>query len=106
MYGRSCRECNGRGLLFPPLSGQLNVQAVRTQSAPNQGREGRRMSNSKLQAAIDELERLYGTVKAFKARNGTLPNPDSDAGRAVLILESFAEELKKLQIGQLVYVTM
>ena len=50
------------------------------------------MSNSKLQAAVDELERLYGTVKAFKARNGTLPNPDSDAGRAVLILESFAEE--------------
>ena len=64
------------------------------------------MSNSKLQAALDELERLYGTVKAFKARNGTLPNPDSDAGRAVLILESFAEELKNLQIGQLVYVSM
>jgi hypothetical protein len=64
------------------------------------------MSNSKLQAAIDELERLYGTVKAFKARNGMLPNPDSDAGRAVLILESFADELKKLQIGQLVYASM
>ena len=64
------------------------------------------MSNSKLQAAIDELERLYGTVKAFKARNGTLPNPDSDAGRAVLVLESFAEELKKLHIGQLVYAEM
>ena len=64
------------------------------------------MSNSKLQAAIDELERLYGTVKAFKARNGTLPNPDSDAGRAVLILESFADELKKLQIARLVYVEM
>ena len=64
------------------------------------------MSNSKLQAALDELERLFGTVKAFKARNGTLPNPDSDAGRAVLILESFAEELKKMQIGQLVYAEM
>ncbi|MFI5087055.1 MAG: hypothetical protein ACHP7I_01565 [Terriglobales bacterium] len=64
------------------------------------------MSNSKLQAAIDELERLYGTVKAFKARNGTLPNPDSDAGRAVLILESFADELKKMQIGRLVYAEM
>jgi hypothetical protein len=64
------------------------------------------MSNSKLQAAIDELERLYATVKAFKARNGRLPNPDSDAGRAVLILEAFAEELKKMQIGQLVYVSM
>ncbi|MBZ5512215.1 MAG: hypothetical protein LAN70_13750 [Acidobacteriia bacterium] len=64
------------------------------------------MSNSKLQAAIDELERLYGTVKAFKARNGTLPNPDSDAGRAVLILEAFADELKKMQIGRLVYAEM
>jgi hypothetical protein len=50
------------------------------------------MTNSKLQAAIDELERLYGTVKAFKARNGTLPNPDSDAGRAVFALEAFAGE--------------
>jgi hypothetical protein len=64
------------------------------------------MSNSKLQAAIDELERLYGTVKAFKARNGMLPNPDSDAGRAVIMLESFADELKKLQIGRLVYAEM
>jgi hypothetical protein len=64
------------------------------------------MSNSKLQAAIDELERLYGTVKAFKTRNGTLPNPDSDAGRAVFTLEAFADELKKLQIGRLVYVEM
>ena len=64
------------------------------------------MSNSKLQAAIDELERLYATVKAFKARNGRLPNPDSDAGRAVLILESFADELKKMQIGRLVYAEM
>jgi hypothetical protein len=64
------------------------------------------MSNSKLQAAIDELERLCGTVKAFKARNGILPNPDSDAGRAVLILESFADELKKMQIGRLVYAEM
>lgn len=84
---------------------ELKPQAVRTQSAPRDAKEDE-MSNSKLQAALDELERLYGTVKAFKARNGMLPNPDSDAGRAVLILESFAEELKKLQIGQLVYVTM
>ena len=64
------------------------------------------MSNSKLQAAIDELERLYETVKAFKARNGMLPNPDSDAGRAVGTLESFAEERKKLHIGRLVYAEM
>lgn len=64
------------------------------------------MSNSKLQAAIDELERLYGTVKAFKSRNGKLPNPDSDAGRAVSLLEGFASELDKLHIGKLVYVGM
>ena len=64
------------------------------------------MTNSKLQAAIDELERLYTTVKEFKARNGKLPNPDSDAGRAVFTLETFAGELKKLQIGQLIYVSM
>jgi hypothetical protein len=83
------------------------VRVIRAGFAPAIGDgEGRQMSNSKLQAAIDELERLYGTVKAFKARNGALPNPDSDAGRAVLILESFAEELKKLQIGRLVYAEM
>lgn len=64
------------------------------------------MTNSKLQAAIDELERLYGTVKAFKVRNGMLPNPDSDAGRAVFALEAFAGELNKLHIGKLVYVSM
>ena len=64
------------------------------------------MTNSKLQAAIDELERLHGTVLAFKARNGTPPNPDSDAGRAVSLLETFAGELKTQQIGRLVYVGM
>lgn len=61
------------------------------------------MTNYKLQAAIDELERLFGTVKAFKAHNGKLPNPDSDAGRAVSSLEAFADELKALHIGKLVY---
>ena len=61
------------------------------------------MNNSKLQAALDELERLYETVKQFKARNGRLPNPDSDAGRAISTMEAFADELKKLKIGQLVY---
>jgi hypothetical protein len=64
------------------------------------------MTNFKLQAAIDELERLYETVKAFKARNGKLPNPDSDAGRAVSLLEGFAGEIEKLHIGKLVYVRM
>jgi len=61
------------------------------------------MTNSKLQAAIDEMERLYETVKAFKERTGKLPNPDSDAGRAVSSLEAFAGELNKLHIGKLVY---
>lgn len=61
------------------------------------------MNNSKLQAALDELERLYETVKQFKARNGRLPNPDSDAGRAVSTMEAFAGELKRLKIGELVY---
>lgn len=59
------------------------------------------MTNSKLQAALDELERLYGTVRAFKARNGRPPNPesDSDAGRAASALEGFVRELKKLAAG-------
>lgn len=61
------------------------------------------MTNSKLQAAIDELERLFDTVKEFKARNGKLPNPDSDAGRAMSSLEAFAGELSSLHIGKLVY---
>ena len=64
------------------------------------------MTNSKLQAALDELERLNGTVREFKARNGRLPNPDSDAGRAVSLLETFAGELKKLQIGNLEYAAL
>ena len=61
------------------------------------------MNNFKLQVALDELERLHDTVKEFKTRNGRLPNPDSDAGRAVSTLEAFDGELKKLRIGQLVY---
>ena len=64
------------------------------------------MTNSKLQAALDELERLNGPVREFKARNGRLPNPDSDAGRAVSLLETFADELKKLNIGRLEYATL
>ena len=61
------------------------------------------MNNFKLQAALDELERLHDTVKEFKTRNGRLPNSDSDAGRAVSTLEAFAGELQRLRIGQLVY---
>ncbi|MGI9102581.1 MAG: hypothetical protein ACR2IF_09080 [Terriglobales bacterium] len=60
------------------------------------------MTNSKLQAALDELERLRDTVKAFRERNGALPNPDSDAGRAVSLLTTFTSELDKLSLGKVV----
>jgi FtsZ-binding cell division protein ZapB len=56
------------------------------------------MTNSKLQAAIDEIQRLADTVKEFKKRNGKLPDTDSDAGRALYSLEMFFIELKKLNI--------
>jgi FtsZ-binding cell division protein ZapB len=59
------------------------------------------MYNSKLQAALDELGRLHDTVKEYKARNGKLPNPDSDAGRAAESLQVFNEEVSKLDIGRL-----
>jgi hypothetical protein len=59
------------------------------------------MTHLKLQAALDELERLCETVKGFKERNGTLPNPDSDAGRALSSLEVFTSELHKLNIGKI-----
>ncbi len=59
------------------------------------------MTNSKLQAALDELERLCETVKGFQERTGTLPNPDSDAGRARSSLETFTSELHKLNIGKI-----
>ena len=59
------------------------------------------MTNSKLQAALDELERLRDTVKAFKQRNGALPYPDSDAGRAVSLLRTFTCELDKLSLRKL-----
>jgi hypothetical protein len=59
------------------------------------------MTHLKLQAALDELERLCDTVKGFKERNGgTLPNPDSDAGRALSSLEMFTSELHRLDIGK------
>jgi hypothetical protein len=56
----------------------------------------------KLQAALDELERLCETVKGFKERNGTLPNLDSDAGRALSALETFTSELHKLNIAKII----
>lgn len=59
------------------------------------------MTNIKLQAALDELERLRDTVKGFLERNSIAPNPDSDAGRAVSSLTAFTSELQKLEIGKL-----
>lgn len=59
------------------------------------------MTNSKLQAALDELERLRDTVKGFKERNGALPGTDSDAGRALFALQVFVGELQKLNLGNI-----
>lgn len=60
------------------------------------------MTNSKLPAALDEIERLCETVKGFKERNGTMPNPDSDAGRALSALETFTNELHKFDVGKVI----
>ncbi len=57
------------------------------------------MTNAKLQVALDELERLRDTVKGFQERNGVLPNPDSDAGRALYSLEAFISQLHKLNLA-------
>jgi hypothetical protein len=60
------------------------------------------MWDSKLQAALDELGRLYDTVKEYKTRNGgKMPNPDSDAGRAATSLIAFQKELDKLDLHRL-----
>jgi hypothetical protein len=60
------------------------------------------MTHLKLQAALDELTRLCDTLKGFKERNGgRLPNPDSDAGRALYSLETFTGELHKLDIDKI-----
>ena len=60
------------------------------------------MTNTKLQAALDELGRLHDTVEGFRARNrGVPPNPDSDVGRALSALETFTSELQKLNLGKL-----
>jgi hypothetical protein len=59
------------------------------------------MTNWKLQAALDELERLRDTVKGFKQRNAIPLNSDSDAGRALFALKAFTSELNKLDLGSL-----
>ena len=60
-----------------------------------------KMINSKLQAALDEIERLYATVKEFKHRNGTLPESDSDAGRSWFALQEFTVKMRKFDVAQL-----
>ena len=57
------------------------------------------MTNTKLQAALDELERLRDTVKGYRDRNSQLPNPDSDAGRAVSLINDFNSALEKLHLA-------
>jgi hypothetical protein len=60
------------------------------------------MTHLKLQAALDEVMRLCDTLKGFKERNGgKLPNPDSNAGRALYSLETFTGELRKLDIDKI-----
>jgi hypothetical protein len=58
------------------------------------------MMNGKLQAALDEVERLFDTVKEFKRRNGKLPPTDSDAGRAMFSLQEFVDGLRKHNLKQ------
>jgi hypothetical protein len=58
------------------------------------------MTNSKLQAALDEIGRLFDTVKEYQKRNGQLPHSDSDAGRAMSTLRVFLDEIRKLNLSQ------
>ncbi len=59
------------------------------------------MTNSKLQLALDELERLRDTVNGFRQRNEMLPDADSDAGRALSAIRIFTTELQKLELGNM-----
>ena len=56
------------------------------------------MTDSKLEAALDEIGRLRDTVRGFRERNKVLPNEDSDAGRAVSLLKRFLADLHKLDV--------
>ena len=60
------------------------------------------MINQKLQAALDELERLSETVNECKKRNSEVPNPQSDVGRAVDLLLTFSSAFQRLELGTLV----
>jgi hypothetical protein len=60
------------------------------------------MLNSKLQVALDELERLRDTVRGYKERNGVLPDGDNDASRALWMLKNFTSGLKNLNLSSVV----
>lgn len=60
------------------------------------------MLNSKLQVALDELERLRDTVRGYKERNGVLPDGDNDASRALWMLKTFTVGLKNLNLSSVV----
>lgn len=59
------------------------------------------MTNQKLQAALDELERLRDTVKEYENRSSEVPNPQSDVGRAVDLHSTFSSEFHRLGLGKL-----
>ena len=59
------------------------------------------MNNMKMQAALDEIGRLFDTVYEFKKRNGEMPNPNSDAGRSYILLQNFIDELRKFNLQQI-----
>ena len=59
------------------------------------------MTNMKMQGALDEIERLSDTVLESKKRNGKMPNPESDAGRAFILLQEFCSALRKMNVQQL-----
>jgi hypothetical protein len=58
------------------------------------------MNNLKIHAALDEIGRLFDTVNESKKRNGRMPNPESDAGRALISLQEFGVELRKMNLQQ------
>ena len=60
------------------------------------------MLNTKLQVALDELERLRDTVRGYKERNGALPDGENDASRALWMLKTFTRELKNLKLNAIV----
>jgi hypothetical protein len=82
------------GSMFSPVTRSLGLEY----SIADEGGE---MTNQKLQAALDELERLRDTVREFEKRGSGTPNPDSDVGRALDSLATFSSGMHKLEISRL-----